>query len=261
MPVGAAAVAQLAQLRRNDERFLHAQDEDDQRRDRCGTEHRTHVPTMDWNNDRSPSRRHLCIRNGAVMLPGVQGEYKPLFQMTVLAMYFISKSTPHSCTALLDMNGCCISSIRARYRYLCFQSAFLFELCFWLGRSAPPLYKSTAPVILTAFSPLVLNLPTVHSLQEWKRRRNLYRNPRQPPGSSAAQQAASPPAPVNDDEDDVAPPGEACVVCLTRTRRAVFLNCGHRAACFPCAQRVADGRGICPLCRQAIVGVVRVYDP
>ncbi|GAQ88371.1 RING/U-box superfamily protein [Klebsormidium nitens] len=96
--------------------------------------------------------------------------------------------------------------------------------------------------------------------REWKRRRNLYRNPR-PPGSSVAQQAASPPEPVNDDEDDVAPPGEACVVCLTRTRRAVFLNCGHRAACFPCAQRVADGRGICPLCRQAIVGVVRVYDP
>ncbi|GAQ88370.1 Zinc finger RING-type domain containing protein [Klebsormidium nitens] len=85
-------------------------------------------------------------------------------------------------------------------------------------------------------------------------RRNLLRT------YSVADRAAAPAA--TEREDDAVSPSEACVICYQRARRAVFLYCGHRAACMTCATAVAAGpRRACPLCRQMIHGVVRVFDP
>lgn len=57
------------------------------------------------------------------------------------------------------------------------------------------------------------------------------------------------------------PDGELCVVCLLRRRRAAFIHCGHRVCCVACAQRVEHGiNPRCPVCRQSVTGIVRVYD-
>jgi hypothetical protein len=68
---------------------------------------------------------------------------------------------------------------------------------------------------------------------------------------------------IDDDVEDMAdiPDGELCVVCLLRRRRAAFLHCGHRVCCVGCAQHVEQGDNPrCPVCRQTVTGIVRVFD-
>lgn len=60
-----------------------------------------------------------------------------------------------------------------------------------------------------------------------------------------------------DEEVGGAAPGVAdgtateCIVCCERKRNAIFLECGHFAACFTCARRCFSTRGgrKCPICR------------
>eukprot|EP00271_Cylindrocystis_brebissonii_P019436 TRINITY_DN589_c0_g2_i1.p1 TRINITY_DN589_c0_g2~~TRINITY_DN589_c0_g2_i1.p1 ORF type:complete len:557 (+),score=80.73 TRINITY_DN589_c0_g2_i1:34-1671(+) len=55
--------------------------------------------------------------------------------------------------------------------------------------------------------------------------------------------------------------GELCVVCFTRRRRAVFLHCGHRVCCATCARCIRDSaQPRCPICREAVDSVYRVFD-
>ena len=49
--------------------------------------------------------------------------------------------------------------------------------------------------------------------------------------------------------------GEACVVCLDRTRNVVILDCGHICACRECAEQVTE----CPVCRRNIVRLLPIY--
>jgi hypothetical protein len=68
---------------------------------------------------------------------------------------------------------------------------------------------------------------------------------------------------IDDDVEDMAdiPDGELCVVCLLRRRRAAFIHCGHRVCCVSCAQHVEqDDNPRCPVCRQTVTGIVRVFD-
>lgn len=68
---------------------------------------------------------------------------------------------------------------------------------------------------------------------------------------------------IDDDVEDMAdiPDGELCVVCLLRRRRAAFIHCGHRVCCVGCAQHVEQGDNPrCPVCRQTVTGIVRVFD-
>ncbi|XP_064165216.1 E3 ubiquitin-protein ligase NEURL3-like [Anguilla rostrata] len=63
---------------------------------------------------------------------------------------------------------------------------------------------------------------------------------------------------------DTAPPTgvhleEDCSVCLS-LRASVTLSCGHRCLCTPCATRVAEEFGSCPLCRQPIIGFCDVHE-
>ena len=87
--------------------------------------------------------------------------------------------------------------------------------------------------------------------------------------SDAAQQQASIPAgPVGPilaqgeaadaDEDDL---HSLCFLCMDRQPDAILLECGHGGLCMACAQSLWDagpeGR-LCPMCRKAITGVVKI---
>lgn len=50
---------------------------------------------------------------------------------------------------------------------------------------------------------------------------------------------------------------KCCVICLDEFRTHVIVPCGHRCVCEACAQMVTD---TCPICRQQVTTVMRVYD-
>lgn len=53
---------------------------------------------------------------------------------------------------------------------------------------------------------------------------------------------------------------DLCCVCMDTKKDAVLTPCGHRAICVGCGDELhRRGRG-CPVCRQTISGVVRVFD-
>ena len=51
----------------------------------------------------------------------------------------------------------------------------------------------------------------------------------------------------------------ACVICMDKPPNAVFISCGHCSCCFECAQDVAKRQKLCPMCRQRIQKVQKVY--
>ncbi|CAF0766605.1 unnamed protein product [Didymodactylos carnosus] len=48
---------------------------------------------------------------------------------------------------------------------------------------------------------------------------------------------------------------ELCKVCMDSTVECVFLDCGHMVTCVKCGKLLAE----CPICRQNIIRVVRVF--
>ena len=52
----------------------------------------------------------------------------------------------------------------------------------------------------------------------------------------------------------------ACVVCLDAARDAAVVDCGHRAACLRCLQKLQSEPKRCPVCRVPITHVIRLYD-
>ena len=60
-------------------------------------------------------------------------------------------------------------------------------------------------------------------------------------------------------EEDREGPKGACVVCLSNFRSCVFLECGHVCACTQCYRALPEPRR-CPICRQEISRVVRLYN-
>ncbi|XP_063821423.1 E3 ubiquitin-protein ligase RNF34 [Ostrinia nubilalis] len=57
------------------------------------------------------------------------------------------------------------------------------------------------------------------------------------------------------DEIDNLPLEECCKICMSAPLECVLLECGHIAACTPCAARLAE----CPICRQYVVRAVRFF--
>ncbi|XP_008412740.1 mitochondrial ubiquitin ligase activator of NFKB 1 [Poecilia reticulata] len=51
----------------------------------------------------------------------------------------------------------------------------------------------------------------------------------------------------------------SCVVCLSRERALVFLECGHVCACGPCYEALQEPKK-CPICRATIDRVVPLYN-
>ena len=57
-----------------------------------------------------------------------------------------------------------------------------------------------------------------------------------------------------------AAPSNECVVCLERAPDAVLYTCGHMCMCHACARDVVQNRGaLCPICRQAIRDVIKIF--
>jgi E3 ubiquitin-protein ligase MUL1 len=55
--------------------------------------------------------------------------------------------------------------------------------------------------------------------------------------------------------------GQLCVICLRKRRKAAFIPCGHLVCCCKCAlivERQFDP--LCPMCRQDIRYMIRIYD-
>ncbi|XP_062210072.1 E3 ubiquitin-protein ligase SPL2-like [Phragmites australis] len=62
------------------------------------------------------------------------------------------------------------------------------------------------------------------------------------------------------DEDEIGD-GQLCVVCLRKRRRAAFIPCGHLVCCCKCALRMErEAEPLCPMCRQDIRYMIRIYD-
>ncbi|KAF7041057.1 hypothetical protein CFC21_050893 [Triticum aestivum] len=65
----------------------------------------------------------------------------------------------------------------------------------------------------------------------------------------------------SDDEPGEMGDGQLCVICLRKRRRAAFVPCGHLVCCCNCAKRVElMDEPLCPVCRQDIQYMLRVYD-
>ena len=55
-------------------------------------------------------------------------------------------------------------------------------------------------------------------------------------------------------------PSNECVVCLERAPDSVLYTCGHMCMCHACACDVVQNRGaLCPICRQAIRDVIKIF--
>ena len=52
-----------------------------------------------------------------------------------------------------------------------------------------------------------------------------------------------------------------CVVCLDGKRSHLFAPCGHQCACVDCAKLLEHNGDPCPICRNQIESVVRVFQP
>ncbi|CAL8100957.1 unnamed protein product [Calicophoron daubneyi] len=50
-------------------------------------------------------------------------------------------------------------------------------------------------------------------------------------------------------------PGNECCVCREGTVDCAILNCGHICCCERCAKRLSS----CPVCRQSIDRIIRLY--
>mmetsp|Transcript_139311 Transcript_139311/g.444639 ORF Transcript_139311/g.444639 Transcript_139311/m.444639 type:complete len:245 (+) Transcript_139311:143-877(+) len=53
---------------------------------------------------------------------------------------------------------------------------------------------------------------------------------------------------------------DVCCVCMDKRKDAVLTPCGHRAVCVQCGDSLQSRKRNCPVCRQYINGVVRVFD-
>ena len=70
--------------------------------------------------------------------------------------------------------------------------------------------------------------------------------------------SASPPGPGTSRDEAAAPLENACVICLSRPRGCVLLDCGHVCCCYRCYQALPQAT--CPICRQTIRRVVPLYQ-
>ncbi len=66
-------------------------------------------------------------------------------------------------------------------------------------------------------------------------------------------------------------PRAQCVVCLERPKTHIILPCGHKCLCAQCAadeyapeedgwSRVGKSKTVCPMCREPVAHVQRVWD-
>lgn len=51
-----------------------------------------------------------------------------------------------------------------------------------------------------------------------------------------------------------------CTVCFERACDSVLYTCGHMCMCYQCAQQVKNSNDpLCPICRQEIKDIIKIY--
>ena len=59
-----------------------------------------------------------------------------------------------------------------------------------------------------------------------------------------------------------ADPQNECVVCMDSSRDSLLVPCHYDlCVCSTCADTLKADQGLCPVCRQNITDVIRVYQP
>merc|ERR1719345_708338 len=53
---------------------------------------------------------------------------------------------------------------------------------------------------------------------------------------------------------------DKCCVCMDQRKDGVLVPCGHKAMCMSCAEMLKARDRRCPVCRQNIGSVVRVFE-
>lgn len=112
-------------------------------------------------------------------------------------------------------------------------------------------------IVLGSLSIGILGYAIVRNWNRWKQWRQPRRlhQPNPPATDGSESQVLS-----EEDTTDVSD-GQLCVICLTRRRRSAFIPCGHLVCCHSCAVSVAcEATPNCPVCRQEIQTLVRIYD-
>jgi hypothetical protein len=65
---------------------------------------------------------------------------------------------------------------------------------------------------------------------------------------------------VPESEPDRESDGDGCcIICMDQPKNTVFYKCGHLATCIECGSAMQERGQSCPICRQVIVDVVRVF--
>lgn len=50
-----------------------------------------------------------------------------------------------------------------------------------------------------------------------------------------------------------------CTICMNNQVNSVIYRCGHMCMCFSCAKEMQNRSGDCPICRTAIIDVIRCF--
>eukprot|EP00826_Nyctotherus_ovalis_P038247 TRINITY_DN3574_c0_g1_i1.p1 TRINITY_DN3574_c0_g1~~TRINITY_DN3574_c0_g1_i1.p1 ORF type:complete len:135 (+),score=25.30 TRINITY_DN3574_c0_g1_i1:538-942(+) len=51
-----------------------------------------------------------------------------------------------------------------------------------------------------------------------------------------------------------------CVVCKSRKREILFIDCGHKCLCQECKDEYMSNHSICPVCKQNIKRCIRINN-
>jgi len=52
---------------------------------------------------------------------------------------------------------------------------------------------------------------------------------------------------------------DLCVLCFDKPINSVVIPCGHLAMCFDCGNEVKTSMKTCPVCRQAIIAIIKTF--
>lgn len=52
-----------------------------------------------------------------------------------------------------------------------------------------------------------------------------------------------------------------CRICLENDVECAFLFCGHYVACQDCAHKAVQYRTKCPICREDVICINKIYTP
>ena len=62
------------------------------------------------------------------------------------------------------------------------------------------------------------------------------------------------PTDTTTDEED-----NNCIICFDAVKNAVYVPCGHVCCCLQCANDYFNSKKSCPMCRQAVIMVVKCH--